>query len=58
MKYETDNKKQTKAYKKFTNDFLMLQKKCNRENAKQDPLPHPPPCTIQHHNQKDPKLKS
>lgn len=24
MKYEMDNKKQTKAYKKFTNDFLML----------------------------------
>ena len=24
MRYEVDNKRQTKAYKKFTNDFLML----------------------------------
>ena len=24
MKYEVDNKRQTKGYKKFTNDFLML----------------------------------
>ena len=30
MKYEAENKKSTKAYKKFTNDFLMLQKKFER----------------------------
>ena len=30
MRYEKDNKQQTKAYKKFTNEFLMLQKKFER----------------------------